>query len=79
MFFGESMFSVEANASKFGFITLVKKLKKLEFSLIDCQQETPHLGSLGARGIPRDDFIEILEKNNKEKDLVGNWGKILIK
>lgn len=77
MFFGESMFSLEANASKFGFITLVRKLKSLGFTMIDCQQETPHLGSLGARGIPRAEFLEKIKENNTEKDLVGNWGDLL--
>lgn len=74
MFFGESMFSREPNASKFGFITLVRKLESLGFNLIDCQQETPHLGSLGARPIPRKDFLDKLQLNAFEKDLVGNWG-----
>ncbi len=78
MFFGESMFSIEPNASKFGFITLVKKLETLGFNLIDCQQATSHLARLGARGIPRDEFLDILEKNNEEKDLLGNWGKLLV-
>ncbi|KAA3633660.1 MAG: leucyl/phenylalanyl-tRNA--protein transferase [Bacteroidetes bacterium] len=77
MFFGESMFSLETNASKFGFITLVRKLESLGFIMIDCQQETPHLGSLGARGIPRSEFLKKIEENNKENDLVGNWGELL--
>ncbi len=77
MFFGESMFSLEANASKFGFITLVRKLESLGFTMIDCQQETPHLASLGARGIPRIEFLKKLEENNKENDLVGNWEELL--
>jgi leucyl/phenylalanyl-tRNA---protein transferase len=53
VFFGESMFAKVSNASKFGFITLVKKLIADGFQLIDCQQETPHLASLGARAITR--------------------------
>ena len=48
VFFGESMFAKVSNASKFGFISLVKKLQELNFKLIDCQQETSHLKSLGA-------------------------------
>ncbi len=66
VFFGESMFAKESNASKFGFITLVRVLKGAGYVLIDCQQETKHLASLGARPIPREDFIAILEKNNEE-------------
>lgn len=73
VFFGESMFTREPNASKFGFITLVKKLTQLGFQLIDCQQETNHLGSLGARAIDRSAFLEILQKNQEEKTIVGSW------
>ena len=62
VFFGESMFSKVANASKFGFITLVRLLREAEFQIIDCQQETKFLGSLGARLIPRDSFLEIIEE-----------------
>lgn len=47
IFFGESMFSKEKNASKFGFISLIKELSKKGFVLIDCQQETEHMKSLG--------------------------------
>ena len=46
VFFGESMFAKVSNASKFGFISLVKQLIKKDFVLIDCQQETKHLESL---------------------------------
>jgi leucyl/phenylalanyl-tRNA--protein transferase len=71
-FFGESMFTRVSNASKFGFISLVQKLQSLGFWLIDCQQETEHLGSLGARAIPRRDFLDILKKNESETTLRGN-------
>ena len=77
MFFGESMFSKMPNASKFGFITLVQKLQSLGFNLIDCQQETPHLASLGARTIPRKDFLKKLSTNERESDMLGNWGILL--
>lgn len=77
MFFGESMFARVSNASKFGFITLVQALIKKDFQLIDCQQETRHLGSLGAQLIPRADFIALLEKNEGEETIVGNWGFLL--
>jgi len=73
VFFGESMFAYESNASKFGFITLVKKLQKIGFQLVDCQQETNHLGSLGARAIDRTEFLERLQKNQKAETLVGSW------
>lgn len=74
MFFGESMFTLRPNASKFGFISLVNVLKSKGFVLIDCQQETKHLASLGARAISRALFIDFLKQNEAEKDHVGNWG-----
>ncbi len=76
-FFGESMFATESNASKFGFITLVRKLREKDFWLIDCQQPTDHLISLGARGIPRKDFLELLRKNEKEETRLGDWNEWL--
>lgn len=60
VFFGESMFSLLSNASKFAFISYVELLKKENVQLIDCQVYTPHLESLGAGMIPRRQFIEIL-------------------
>ena len=75
-YFGESMFSKVSNASKFGFVCLVKMLEALDFWLIDCQQETEHLGSLGARSIPRADFLHILKANEGQETLRGNWGDL---
>ena len=60
LFFGESMFSRADNASKFGFITLARHLQAWGFVLIDCQMPTPHLESLGARSIPRQQFADYL-------------------
>ncbi len=60
VFFGESMFHHRPNASKFAFISLVRKLKELGFRLIDCQQETSHLTSLGGEGISREKFLELI-------------------
>ncbi|GAB3107218.1 leucyl/phenylalanyl-tRNA--protein transferase [Aestuariicella hydrocarbonica] len=60
VFFGESMFSRTSNASKYGFITLIKALEKLDFRLIDCQVHTGHLASLGAKEIDRETFENYL-------------------
>ncbi len=76
-FFGESMFQKKSNASKFGFITLVRKLKSIGFNLIDAQTPTKHLESLGAINISRKVFLDILEKNKKEKTLRGDWNELL--
>lgn len=53
MFFGESMFSVERDASKVALVHLVALLRARGYTMIDCQQETTHLASFGARPIPR--------------------------
>ncbi len=60
VFCGESMFSKKNNASKFGFIKLVQKLQEEGVKVIDCQIYTRHLESLGAREIPREEFLEFL-------------------
>ncbi len=73
IFFGESMFSKVSNASKFGFISLVKKLTERGYNLIDCQQETKHLGSLGARSIPRKQFLSFLADNENHENKPGSW------
>ncbi len=63
IFFGESMFSLTANASKFAFINYAQQLQKENVQLIDCQLHTAHLESLGARMISREDFIALLTSN----------------
>ncbi|HRO43265.1 MAG TPA: leucyl/phenylalanyl-tRNA--protein transferase [Flavipsychrobacter sp.] len=63
IFFGESMFSLESNASKFAFLNYVQQLQTEGVVLIDCQVYTPHLESLGARMIAREDFMGIISTN----------------
>lgn len=60
IFCGESMFSKVSDASKVGFHFLVEKLKLENYKLIDCQMYTSHLERLGAKEIPRDEFLKIL-------------------
>jgi leucyl/phenylalanyl-tRNA---protein transferase len=62
VFFGESMFSTVSNASKYAFIRYVHQLREEGVELIDCQVYTEHLESLGARMIPRNDFISCLNQ-----------------
>ncbi|WP_150305419.1 leucyl/phenylalanyl-tRNA--protein transferase [Pseudomonas saliphila] len=62
VFFGESMFSRQTNASKTGFIRLVEQLGEWGFELIDCQMPTEHLFSLGAESIPRREFRLLLAR-----------------
>jgi leucyl/phenylalanyl-tRNA--protein transferase len=63
IFFGESMFSHMADASKICLAHLVHLAKKLEYDLIDCQVTSDHLKSLGAKPISRNDFSDILAKS----------------
>jgi len=56
LFFGESMFSFESNASKIGLVKLVKQLQEWNYKLIDCQVSSEHLESLGAIEISREQF-----------------------
>ncbi len=62
VFFGESMFSTVSNASKFAFIKFVQHLQQEGIQIIDCQQRTNHLISLGAEMIERKKFIEMLNE-----------------
>ena len=62
MFYGESMFSHASDASKIALAHLAFYLDAQGFGLIDCQMNTPHLASLGAREIPRVDFLARLRE-----------------
>ncbi len=62
MFYGESMFSRRSDASKIALAHLARQLERWNFGMIDCQMHTPHLASLGAREIPRDEFIARLQE-----------------
>ncbi|HUH33887.1 MAG TPA: leucyl/phenylalanyl-tRNA--protein transferase [Daejeonella sp.] len=59
VFCGESMFSKASNASKFALIALCRNF---DFRMIDCQMHTPHLESLGAEFISREQYIEVLSE-----------------
>ncbi len=72
-FFGESMFHFMSNASKFAFYHLVLKVKELGIYFIDAQQQTDHLKSLGARSIPRKEFLVVLEKALESPDRTELW------
>jgi leucyl/phenylalanyl-tRNA--protein transferase len=63
VFFGESMFSRASDASKVALVRLAQRLREKEFRVIDCQQATAHLASLGAREIPRKAFAELLRES----------------
>jgi leucyl/phenylalanyl-tRNA--protein transferase len=62
LFFGESMFSLQPNASKIALKTFCTLAKDCHIELIDCQVESDHLLSLGAELIPRKEFSTKLEQ-----------------
>jgi leucyl/phenylalanyl-tRNA--protein transferase len=70
VFFGESMFSQQVDASKIALVALSKQLDQWGFTLLDCQISNPHLLSMGAVEISRDEFNQHL-KGTTEPDL---WG-----
>lgn len=72
-FFGESKFAKVSNASKAGFISLVQNLQQHDFECIDCQQGTPHLISLGAEAVSRNDFLDSLGSINESNTMRGSW------
>ncbi len=75
-FFGESKFTKVSNASKTGFIHLVKNLEQCGFEFIDCQQGTPHLISLGAEPMNRTDFLDSIASISESNTLKGSWTDI---
>ena len=62
MFYGESMFAFRPDASKVALAHLVRQLARWGFELVDCQMSTAHLASLGAREIPRAEFLRRLRR-----------------
>jgi len=62
-FFGESMFAHAPDASKVALVRLVQRLNAGGCRVIDCQQATPHLASLGAREIPRKAFAQLVQES----------------
>ena len=71
--FGESMFSYESNASKFALAALSAWCLKNQIRLIDCQQETAHLSSLGASPIPRSQFLVNLQTSLNQTNIEEPW------
>ncbi len=73
MVFGESMFSRQTNASKLALAALCAWCEQNGVSMIDCQQETSHLSSLGAVPIPRDEFLNNLQESIKQSNIEIPW------
>ena len=73
MFYGESMFSRATDASKAALAHLAAQLQRWEFGMIDCQMNTPHLSSLGARELPRTEFIQQLQELIHYPNIAHQW------
>ena len=74
VFFGESMFHTETDASKIALFHLCEWMKKNNLKLIDCQMHTPHLESLGATEISRKEYLKLLKKSlNSKESMIGKW------
>jgi leucyl/phenylalanyl-tRNA--protein transferase len=73
VFYGESMFANRSDASKVAFVTLVQRLAEWKFRIIDCQVTTRHLISLGAKEVPRSEFLKIVRKALKMQTPRGKW------
>lgn len=72
-FFGESMFYNEPDASKAGFVTLIRALDRAGFILFDCQQTTAHMVRFGGFEVPRDEFLSRLEQALELPSPRGPW------
>ena len=72
-FCGESMFHLVRDASKAAFVTLSRQLATWDFPLFDCQLHTEHLATLGAREIPRRDFLTRLDAACRLPTRRGPW------
>ena len=73
VFFGESMFHLARDASKVALYYLVEFIRQHDFDLIDVQQSTSHMKSLGAEEIPRSRFLEIIGNSIQKENLHQNW------
>jgi leucyl/phenylalanyl-tRNA--protein transferase len=76
VFFGESMFHLRRDVSKVALFHLVDFARRNHFSLIDAQQSTSHMKSLGAEEIPRERFIDLLQQALSKTTLKGSWYRI---
>lgn len=74
VFFGESMFSRIADASKAALARLVEECRRRDIAVIDCQVASEHLASLGAREIPRRKFAALLRAHARRAP-TGPWGE----
>jgi leucyl/phenylalanyl-tRNA--protein transferase len=72
VFFGESMFSLERDASKVALARLVDECRTRDIKMIDCQVASNHLASLGAREVSRNQFVALL-REHASRSPCGKW------
>ena len=72
VFFGESMFSLERDASKVALARLVEECRARDIRVIDCQVASGHLASLGAREVSRAQFVALLRRYARRSPC-GSW------
>lgn len=75
VFYGESMFARQSNASKVALVHLARDLERRDFKVIDCQMNTAHLASLGAREIDRAAFLALLVQHASLEAAPGRWAE----
>jgi leucyl/phenylalanyl-tRNA---protein transferase len=73
VFFGESMFTDRSDAGKAALFHLVRALQAWEFDFLDCQTHTDLFERLGARDVPRDEFLESLARSLEKPTRRGRW------
>lgn len=73
IFFGESMFARQSNASKVALVALAEKVARWGFEIIDAQVATPHTLAMGAEEWPRAKFLEVLRDELDHPTRKGNW------
>lgn len=78
-FFGESMFSRRPNASKIALVYLANYLKKANFLLLDAQVGNPHLYRMGARDMPRTEFLQVLKQEINWQQPPNLWQSKILK
>lgn len=73
MFFAESMFHLERDASKVALAALVERLQAWDFKAIDCQNESEHMLRFGARNMLRRSFLRLLRESLEADHRIGSW------
>jgi leucyl/phenylalanyl-tRNA--protein transferase len=73
MYFGESMFAWDNDASKIGFVVLCRQLQRWGFDLIDSQVYTDHLARFGAMDIERTKYLQLLKERIRDEQRIGVW------